>query len=88
MKARPPSCPAGHWLATLALEFQGAIGLIIDRDKLVNIDTTGVAAVFKLAPAEQAVNAFLLDGLTENEVADARNSSPGTVKRQLSSVLQ
>ena len=72
----------------LGLGFRGAVVLIIDPDKLGNVDTTGIATAFKLTPAEQAVCALLLDGLTNTEIADARNVSTETVKRQLSSLLQ
>ena len=72
----------------LGIGFRGAVVLIIDPDKLANVDTTGIAAAFKLTPAEQSVCALLLDGLTNTEIADARNVSPETVKRQLSLLLQ
>lgn len=52
---------------------QAAIVLIMGPDKLASVDTTGIAAAFKLPPAEQAVCALLLDGLTSTDIADARN---------------
>ncbi|NQU55730.1 MAG: helix-turn-helix transcriptional regulator [Rhodospirillales bacterium] len=44
--------------------------------------------VWELTPSEREIALFLIKGLSTQEISDARNSRPGTVKSQSSAIYQ
>ena len=59
---------------------QPAVALLIERSGQASFDVTQSAAQFHLTPREQETLLFLIQGLTNKEIAERMNISPNTVK--------
>jgi len=66
----------------------GALVSIIDPERSSPIGSVRLATAYKLTDAESAVCRFLIDGWTNQDIADSRNVSIETVKSQVASISQ
>lgn len=66
----------------------GVSVLLIDPSMTAGIRIDRVAHWARLTKAEAEVCCFLVDGLTNGDIADQRGTSIETVKHQVSSVLE
>ena len=65
----------------------GVIVVIIDPAHRSSFKLNGLSLIFGLTGAEMAICQLLSEGLTNKEIADARNTLLSTVKSQMTSVL-
>lgn len=66
---------------------RGAAVFLLDQNLSQEVSLGGLAKIFGLSPAEEDVANTLSNGLSVKEVADRRNSSEETVRKQLKSVF-
>jgi DNA-binding CsgD family transcriptional regulator len=72
----------------LGADLSGVMLTMIDPANRPAISTENVAQLYRLSEAESEVCRLLIDGLTQNDIADSRNVSPETVKTQIQSVYR
>lgn len=65
----------------------GALIAIIDSEEQTSIDTNSLKELYGLTKAESIVANMMVSGKTNHEIADERNVSRETVKKQVESVL-
>ena len=66
----------------------GVVALLIDPNAKFALNEEGLKTVYSLTPAEIDVAKHVSDGCGYSEVADRRNSSPETVKKQMKSLFE
>lgn len=66
---------------------EGALITIIDPDRVPRVRMDRFIALYDLTPAEADVCSMVLQGLTINDIAEARNTSPITAKNQVAAIL-
>ncbi len=66
---------------------RGALISVVDPASVPEVDMRRFVKLYRLTSAEAEVCALMLQGLTTEAIADARNVSPLTVKNQVSSIL-
>ena len=66
---------------------QGALITIIDPERIPHLKMTRFTTLYGLTPAEAEVCGLILHGLSVNEIAESRNTTPITTKNQINSVL-
>lgn len=64
-----------------------AIVMIVDPSNRTHVSLSGMQALFDLTQAEHDVFANLVEGLTAEEIAEARNTSVNTVRSQMKSLF-
>ncbi len=74
--------------AELAANFNGALITLIDVSADLEIDTSKIAAAYKLTSAEQQVCDMLIRGVSVADIAESRNVSSDTIKSQLKSIYR
>lgn len=67
--------------------FRGALLLIVDPMRSDLVSPAGMEALYGLTPAEAAVLGLVIDGRSTQEIADARDTSPDTVRAQIKAVF-
>lgn len=60
---------------------------VIDSANLSIVSTQGIAKLYDLTPAEDAVCNLLVKGMTTNEIAAARSVKVETVRSQIKTLL-
>ncbi|MBT4490950.1 MAG: helix-turn-helix transcriptional regulator [Rhodospirillaceae bacterium] len=78
--------PLGGTEDVLERGFKGALVLVIDPTNREHVSSRGMNLLYQLTEAEDAVCELVLQGLGNEEIADSRNVSPGTVRSQLKSL--
>ena len=68
--------------------YQGAMLTVYDPDYAPMLDLKGFSAVHGLTTAEQVVTSLIVDGASTDEIAERRNTSLGTVRNQIKSILR
>lgn len=81
-------CPLRDPDNLLEGQFRGAIVYVIDPANVEMVSTQGIARLYGLTPAEDAVCALLLNGMSTNEIAETRSVTVETVKSQIKSLLE
>lgn len=95
IERRPPARPflvevGPLWdeLRAIHAAFAGAIVSIIDPDNPRPFSTENVAKLYGLTAAEEKICRLLVDGLTNEHIANARDVSIDTVKTQVKSIYR
>lgn len=73
--------------AELGHKIEGVIVTLVDLAKASEYDVNRFSSLYGLTPAESAVCRLLLDGLTNRQIADSRDTSFETVKSQVKSIF-
>lgn len=73
--------------AEIEAGLQGALISVVDPASVPDVDMRRFVTLYQLTAAEAEVCALMLQGLTTEIIAEAREVSPLTVKNQISSVL-
>jgi DNA-binding CsgD family transcriptional regulator len=68
-------------------QFRAVLVTVIDPDYHTIVDTSGLTLLFGLTSAEQQVCKLLVGGQSTSDMADARNTSPETIRNQVKSLL-
>ena len=71
----------------LNLNLQGALLFMLDPDQSTVLSHQGLSAAFGLTPSEDNVCRQVLDGLSNQEIAEVNNTALPTVKTQVSSIF-
>lgn len=66
--------------------FNGVLVIVIDPENPPNINTNGLKELYNLTKAEQEVCKLVVEGLTTEEIAQARNTTIETVRSQIKSL--
>ncbi|GMR05649.1 MAG: hypothetical protein BMS9Abin25_0224 [Gammaproteobacteria bacterium] len=72
---------------SLDLHFRGAIVYVVDPTNISIISTAGMAKLYDLTKAEDAVCQFLVEGLDTQSIADRRSVSIETIRSQIKSLM-
>lgn len=73
--------------AELEGPLEGALITIIDPDRVPYVRMDRFVALYGLTPAEADVCSMVLQGVTINDIAEARSTSPITAKNQVAAIL-
>ena len=80
--------PLRDYAGEVDVKLEGALVTIIDPANSKPFSTAKVATAYGLTYAEASVCAHLVDGWTNNRIADERSVTIDTVKAQVASILQ
>ena len=80
--------PLRDCVGEVDVTLEGALITIIDPSNSKPFSTEKVAKAYDLTHAETAVCAYLVDGWTNNRIADERGVTIDTTKAQVASILQ
>ncbi len=80
--------PLRDYAGEVDVRLKGALVTIIDPANSKPFSTAKVAIAYGLTPAEASVCAHLVDGWTNNRIANERSVTIDTVKAQVASILQ
>lgn len=67
---------------------QGALITIIDPDRVPYLRMDRFIALYSLTPAEAEVCRLIIQGLSVNDIAEHRSTTPTTAKNQVAAILQ
>lgn len=81
-------CPLRDPENSLERYFRGAIIYVIDPANLSMVSTQGIAKLYDLTPAEDAVCALLAKGFATEEIAEVRSVKTETVRSQIKTLLE
>ncbi|RLA41759.1 MAG: hypothetical protein DRR42_24280 [Gammaproteobacteria bacterium] len=81
-------CPLRDPENTLDVNFRGAIVYAIDPSNISIISTEGIARLYGLTPAEDAICSLLVKGLTTEDMAETRSVRIETVRSQVKAILR
>ncbi len=79
--------PLSDCKAEIDVGLQGALITIIDPERIPALKIERFTTLYGLTPAEAEVCALILQGMSVNDIADSRNTSPVTAKNQVASIL-
>ncbi|MEJ2406885.1 MAG: LuxR C-terminal-related transcriptional regulator [Candidatus Thiodiazotropha sp.] len=65
---------------------QGTAIFLVDLHVAKHLDMGGISKIFSLSNAEKNVAELLINGLSPNEIAESRNASIDTIRKQLKAV--
>ena len=71
----------------LETQLAGALITIIDPDRVPDLRMERFVALYDLTPAEAEVCGLILQGLSGEEIAERRNTTPITAKNQIAAIL-
>ena len=63
------------------------MAIIVDPDNHQIIDVSGLKLLFSLTNAESEVCRLMVTGHTTTEIADIRGTKPGSIRKQINSLL-
>lgn len=72
---------------SVGLKLEGTLVTIIDPDNLPKLKIRKLAELYRLTPSELEVCELLIRGNDQETIAEKRNTSPVTVKNQISAIL-
>ena len=81
-------CPLRDPEDTLEEQFRGAIIYVMDPANLSIVSTRGIAKLYQLTSAEDAVCTLLVKGMKTDEIAEVRSVKVETVRSQIKSLLE
>lgn len=74
--------PIGDGKLAFGEKIQGAIIFIIDPEDPGKVSIDGMKKIYNLTSSEAEICHYIVEGKTNNEIAEIRNVSPETIKSQ------
>ena len=80
--------PLRDALDELNFGYDGALVQLVDTGSRAQCSIAAFSLAYRLTQAEQSVTGYLVDGLSNSEIADERGTTIETVKTQISHIMQ